>query len=76
MKCEEALQKIDDYINNNLSYKDLEDFLTHIQTCPDCYDELEIYYTISAGMKYLEEEQLESYNIPQMLKTDLKKRNF
>lgn len=72
MKCEETLQKIDSYINNTLTYRELEDFLAHIASCPECYDELETYYTISIGMKYLEDETQEFYNIPQMLKTDLK----
>ena len=54
MKCEETLSKIDGYINNNLSYREMEDFLEHIKNCPDCYDELETYYTITVGMKYLE----------------------
>ena len=74
MKCEETLSKIDGYINNNLSYREMEDFLEHIKNCPDCYDELETYYTITVGMKYLEEEKLESYNIPKMLKEDLKQK--
>lgn len=74
MKCEEALTKIDAYINDNLSHKELEEFLEHIKSCPECYDELETYYTISVGMKYLEEEKLESYNIPKMLKEDLREK--
>ncbi|NCB91326.1 MAG: zf-HC2 domain-containing protein [Clostridia bacterium] len=71
MKCEEALMKIDDYINDSLSFKETEEFLEHVRGCPECYDELEIYFTIYMGMKYLEEEKLETYNIPQMLKNDM-----
>lgn len=74
MKCEEILAKIDAYINDNLSDRELEDFLEHIKGCPECYDELETYYTISVGMKYLEQEKLESYNIPKMLKEDLREK--
>ncbi|MFR2719656.1 MAG: zf-HC2 domain-containing protein [Ruminococcus sp.] len=67
MKCEDSLTKIEAYIHNKMSYRELEDFLEHVKECPDCYDELETYYTITVGMKYLEEERLEAYNIPQML---------
>lgn len=74
MKCEESLTKIDAYIHNKMSYRELEDFLEHVKICPDCYDELETYYTITVGMKYLEEERLEAYNIPQMLKKDLRQK--
>lgn len=72
MKCEEALLKIDAYINDNLSNKELEEFLEHVKTCPECYDELETYYTIYVGTKYLEEEKQEPYNIPNMLKENLR----
>ena len=74
MKCEDSLTKIEAYIHNKMSYRELEDFLEHVKECPDCYDELETYYTITVGMKYLEEERLEAYNIPQMRREDLKKK--
>jgi hypothetical protein len=72
MKCEEALMKIDAYMNESLSPREMEEFLEHVKNCPECYDELEIYFTIKKGMKYLEEDTLETYNIPQMLREDLK----
>lgn len=74
MKCEEALLKIDAYINNSLSCKETEEFLEHIRACPECYDELETYYTISVGTRYLENENMGSYNIPKMLKENLREK--
>lgn len=53
---------------------ELEAFLEHVESCRDCYDELETYYIISVGMRYLEEENLESYNIPKMLQEDIHTR--
>ena len=67
MKCEEALLKIDAYINDSLSCKETEE-------CPDCYYELETYYTIRVGTKYLENEHMGSYNIPRMLKENLREK--
>lgn len=74
MKCEEALTKIETYINHTLNGRELEEFLEHVTSCQECYDELETYYIISVGMRYLEEENLESYNIPKMLQEDLHTR--
>ena len=74
MNCSTAESMVNRYINRTLSVEELEDFLEHIKKCPDCYDELETYYTITVGMKYLEEERLEAYNIPHMLKEDLRKK--
>lgn len=73
MKCEEALTKIEAYIDHTLSGRELEEFLEHVKSCRECYDELETYYIISVGMRYLE-ENLESYNIPKMLQEDLHTR--
>ena len=55
MKCEEALTKIEAYIDHTLSGRELEEFLEHVKSCRECYDELETYYIISVGMRYLEE---------------------
>ena len=74
MKCEEALTKIEAYINQTLNGRELEEFLEHVTSCQECYDELETYYIISVGMRYLEEENLESYNIPKMLQEELHTR--
>ena len=63
MKCEEALLKIDDYINDSLSCKETEEFLEHIRQCPDCYDELETYYTINLVPTLIDDSYLRSYDI-------------
>ena len=75
MKCEVAMQMMDKYINDELSPKELAAFLAHIKTCPVCYDELETLFTITMGIRYLEEEYHESYDIPQLLKDDVKKKD-
>ena len=62
------------YQSQGLIGLELEAFLEHVESCRDCYDELETYYIISVGMRYLEEENLESYNIPKMLQEDIHTR--
>lgn len=74
MKCEEALAKISAYINHTLSGRELKEFIDHVEHCPECYDELETYYTIKVGINYLEQDRQDAYNIPQMLKKDLRQR--
>ena len=66
MKCVDALSRIDAYIGNRLSHRELEEFLEHVKQCKECYEELEIHYIISIGMKYLEGENPESYDILKM----------
>ena len=35
MKCEEALTKIEAYINHTLNGRELEEFLEHVTSCQD-----------------------------------------
>lgn len=42
------------FINGKLDEAQLEAFLNHIQGCADCREELEIYYTVSVGLRQLD----------------------
>ena len=54
MTCKESGQMIIPYINDELTDKELEGFLDHVQSCAECYEELEIYYTIYTGLAQLD----------------------
>ena len=41
MTCKEAEQMVMPYINDELTDKELEAFLEHIDTCASCYEELD-----------------------------------
>ena len=56
MTCKEAEQMIMPYINDELTDKELEAFLAHVYSCKSCYEELEIYYTLYAGLAQLDGE--------------------
>ena len=47
------------YILKKLNDKELEEFLDHISNCRECYEELEIYYTLYAGLAQLDGEHEE-----------------
>ena len=49
MNCRTAEGMVNGYINHELSLKELEEFLDHIQTCSSCYDELETYFIFSGS---------------------------
>ena len=46
MDCKKAQSLVTAYIMRKLNDKDLEDFLEHVDSCEECYEELEIYYTV------------------------------
>ena len=60
MKCEEALTKIEAYINHTLNGRELEEFLEHVQNCPSCYEELETYFIVHEVTQQLDDNSSES----------------
>lgn len=52
--CREAEKMVMPYINHQLDEVQLEQFLKHVRSCPACREELEIYYTVSVGLKQLD----------------------
>lgn len=71
MKCEQAQERVNAYIDRTMPDRELEDFIAHVKSCPDCFDELETYYIVNMTMKYLEDGKEESYDIAKQLRDDL-----
>lgn len=55
MNCKECEKLIPAFISGELSDKDLESFLTHVEGCRDCEEELTIQILIAEGMSRLED---------------------
>ena len=56
MKCSEAERKVLPYIRDELAGDELAEFLAHVDSCPSCREELEIYYMVDVGLKQLDSE--------------------
>ncbi len=67
MNCMEARRMVTPYIKGELSEKELEQFLKHIDQCSDCMDELDIYFTVYQAMDRLDAEDHPDYNFKRML---------
>ena len=52
--CREIEKMVMPYINHQLDETQLEQFLKHVKNCPACREELEIYYTVSVGLRQLD----------------------
>ncbi|MCD8082007.1 MAG: zf-HC2 domain-containing protein [Clostridiales bacterium] len=70
MTCREAEKMVMPFINHSLSEHELEQFLKHITSCPDCKEELEIYYTVYLGLRQLDFES-DEYDISGSLERNL-----
>ena len=71
MNCRECQKRVSDYLKDKLDRRELESFIKHVNSCTDCYEELEIMFTLTVGLMQLEEE-INSYNFKIALKDKLK----
>lgn len=62
MTCKEAESLVMPYIRDELTDDELKEFLEHMESCPSCRDELEIYFTVEVGIRQLDSET-GNYNI-------------
>lgn len=71
MNCRECQKRISDYLDDKIDRKELESFINHVHSCTDCYEELEIMFTLTVGLIQLEEEEINSYNFKLALRDKL-----
>lgn len=72
MDCKTAQMMVTPYIKRELKDRELEEFIDHIRDCKECYEELEIYFTIHFALRKLDEDKDVSFNIQKMLQDDLR----
>lgn len=65
MNCKEEEKKIPAFLQDDLDFKDLEQFIEHIEECPECKEELTIQFLVSEGLERLEAGQ--SFNLQNAL---------
>ena len=70
MTCREAERLVMPYINGSITDGELKEFLKHIETCEECREELEIYFTVDVGIRQLN-QGTGTYNIKGALATAL-----
>jgi|GEM_PF-1844997 hypothetical protein len=71
MTCNKVQNMITPFINNKLSIKEMDEFLQHIDSCANCSEELEFYYTLLTAMKQLDEDKNLSTNFKNDLATKI-----
>lgn len=51
-----AQSLITPFINDQLGINDLQEFITHVQKCKECREELEVYYALLTAMNQLNDD--------------------
>lgn len=55
MNCKEAEKLIPAFLVKQLNNQELEQFLIHMEECPECMEELTIQYLVMTGTSLIEE---------------------
>ena len=69
MDCVQVQQMVRPYMDGVLSDRELQEFLDHIQKCPACFSELEIYFSIHRTLNNVDEKG--DYNYARKLRAKL-----
>lgn len=56
MDCKRVMELMTQFINGQLNTEDVEAFLDHVESCPECREELEVNYSLMTAMKQLDED--------------------
>ena len=54
LQCMQATKMIPAFITGELSYKELEQFMGHLEECENCREELSIQFLVDVGLNSLE----------------------
>lgn len=71
MDCRLTQQMIARYMKHDLEPEEMENFIQHVKGCSECYEELEIYYTIESGLRQLDSEVMNFQNLKNRLDGEL-----
>lgn len=71
MTCFEAQSNIMAFIDKKLPDDEVTEFVRHVKHCPNCSEELEIYYTLIVGMREVDTGKELSLNFKKDLETEL-----
>ncbi|MDE6845253.1 MAG: zf-HC2 domain-containing protein [Lachnospiraceae bacterium] len=54
MDCKETEKKIPSFLRDELDGSKLEEFIDHVENCPECKEELSIQFLVTEGLERLE----------------------
>lgn len=64
MECFEVDTKLIAYLEGDLRDAELIAFLNHVEHCPNCRKEVELFFTLIEGMNQMDGEEIEIFDFP------------
>lgn len=72
MNCIEARRMVTPFIKKELSDRETEQFLNHVEHCADCMDELDIHFTVYKALDTLDSGVHHEYDFRRMLNEEIR----
>ncbi|MCC8103080.1 MAG: zf-HC2 domain-containing protein [Clostridiales bacterium] len=72
MKCNEARRMVVPFVKKELSERDMEAFLNHVESCEDCMEELETYFMVYKAIDAIDTGTHEEYDFKKMLAEEIR----
>lgn len=63
MECKDFQSKINDFIDGNMDIEHVDEFLEHLHSCNECYEELEIRFLVQTGLDELDNDDISAYDL-------------
>ncbi len=60
------------FVKKELSEHDTERFLAHVEACPDCMDELDIYFMVYHALNVMDSGERHEYDFKKMLAEEIR----
>lgn len=74
MKCEDVRKNINRFLNDEMYIKELKDFVRHVESCKECYEELEVNYLVRYTAVALENDDSITYDFTKIIPRVLAKK--
>ena len=75
MDCKAAEKLIPDFIRGRMETRTAKHFLSHVEKCPSCKEELSIQFLVTVGMQRLEDGEAFNLNKELSARISISKRH-
>lgn len=63
MECRDYEKQVQSFLRDEMKDADMQTFMEHVQICPRCYEELEIYHSVFDGLELMEQGEIRMENM-------------
>ncbi|MCD8396819.1 MAG: zf-HC2 domain-containing protein [Lachnospiraceae bacterium] len=72
MKCNEARRMVVPFVKKELSERDMEAFLNHVESCEDCMEELDTYFMVYKAIDAIDTGAHDELDFKKMLAEEIR----